>query len=97
MIEFFQIFIIIIIVIWGFLGNFVELALMNNKCDIDSPLYFPSWLYENTKMNWFGCWFCFILIRLLCPVNTMIGIAFCVGYNVCHFIKWLFTVGRKDD
>lgn len=91
------VFLIVMLVWWLIFGNFIEVVIMRCKLDINCPLYFPSWLYEATKMNWFGCWFCFILIRLLCPLNTLIGIILIVIYYICIFFKWLFTVGREDD
>ena len=83
--------------LWFIFGNLIEVAIMQEKCDANYPLYSVRVLYEYTKMNWFGCWFCFIMIRLLIPINTLIVLGcFTIDY-VCRFIKWLFTVGRKDE
>ena len=57
----------------------------------------PWVLYENTKMNWFGCWFCYILIRILSPIVTVIGSILLIICSILTFIEWLFTVGRKDE
>ena len=95
--EFLMLFFMMIILCWLIFGNLIEVSIMGNKYTIDGPLYSPEILYENTNMNWFGCWFCFILVRLLCPLNTLIIIIFSTTYYTCAFIKWLFTVGREDD
>lgn len=87
----------VIALLWLVFGNFIEIVIMRIKCNEDIPLYSARFLYENTKMNWFGCWFCFVLIRLLIPVNTIIGLILTIFCNIWCFIKWLFTVGRKDE
>ena len=89
--------ILVIAVFWLVFGNFIELAIVQNADGIGIPVYSAQFLYENTKMNWFGCWFCFVLIRLLIPVSTMIGLILSIFYYIYRFIKWLFTVGRKDE
>ena len=89
--------IVIIAIFWLVFGNLIEIAIMQATCDENCPVYSARVLYENTKMNWFGCWFCFIVIRLLIPVNTLIVLSFSIIDYVCMFIKWLFTVGRKDE
>lgn len=83
--------------IWFVFGIFIEIVVMQIKYNENIPLYSARFLYENTKMNWFGCWFCFVLIRLLIPVNTIIGLILTIFYNIWRFIKWLFTIGRKDE
>lgn len=88
---------ILIIILWLLLSNFIEIGIMINRADCGCPLYSPTVLYENTKMNWFGCWSCFITIRLLAPVNTIILIIVFIVYCIYTFFKWLFTVGRKED
>ena len=87
----------IIVLLWLTFGNLVEVAIMQNKYNENCPVYSARFLYENTKMNWFGCWFCFISIRLLIPINTLIGLGVSILDYVCRFIKWLFTVGREDE
>ena len=62
-----------------------------------NTLIFPSTIYEISKMNWFGCWFCFILISIFSPILFCIKIIDAIiGYSY-DFIYWLFHVGRKDD
>ena len=57
----------------------------------------PKEFYENTKMNWFGCWFCYIIIRIFSPIVTVIGGIILTLCAIVTFIEWLFTVGRKDE
>lgn len=90
--------IIIAIVIWVILSVFIEFALMDKITGVEQfPCSDPDDFYENTKMNRFGCWFCFILIRILVPLNTLALLIVAIVYYPCIFIKWLFTVGRKDE
>ena len=75
------------------LGSLVELC---SSIELNT-LIFPSTLYEISKMNWFGCWFCFILISIFSPILFCIKIIDAIiGYSY-DFIYWLFHVGRKDD
>ena len=60
-------------------------------------VYSSNLIYEHTKMNWFGCWFCFILIRLVSPLYTIFALLMIPTLYIVDFIKWLFTVGRKDE
>ena len=91
------ILIALIAMLWLTFSNLIEIAIMQDKFNENLPLYSARVLYERTKMNWFGCWFCFIMIRLLIPINTLIGLSVSIIDYVCRFIKWLFTVGRKDE
>lgn len=77
------------------LGSIFE-AILANKYNI-SAIATPNDFYENTKMNWFGCWFCYILIRVISPIITVIGGGIVVILAILTFIEWLFTVGRKDE
>jgi hypothetical protein len=46
--------------------------------------------YERwTKLNWFGIVF---ITSVLCILFFPLSI----GYDICRFIRWAFTVGRKD-
>lgn len=64
----------------------------------DEPaVYHPELIYENTKMNWFGCWFCFILIRLVSPLFTIFALLMMPILYIVDFIRWIFTTGREDD
>lgn len=83
----------VLVGIWIYITPLIELAITPDH----RPVYSPSYLYENTNMNKFGCWFCFILIRLLSPVMTLMGVFIQIMYYICYFVEWLFTVGRKDD
>ena len=56
----------------------------------------PRALYDNTKMNWFGCWFIFILISILSPLGFSFKVLAFVCVKFYEGIVWLFTVGRKD-
>lgn len=62
-----------------------------------NTLIFPSTLYEISKMNWFGCWFCFILISIFSPILLCIKFINAIIDYSYDFIYWLFHVGRKDD
>lgn len=42
-----------------------------------------------TSLNWFGAGFITSVINIL-------AFPFSIGYNICRFIRWIFTVGRKD-
>lgn len=77
------------------LGTIFEAILANNY-NI-SIIATPNDFYENTKMNWFGCWFCYILIRVFSPIVTVIGSVVLAICAILTFIEWLFTVGRKDE
>ena len=89
--------ILLISLLYLIFSSIAEVVILQKKYNIDFPMYSPIVLYENTKMNWFGCWFCFIVIRLLAPINTTIGLITTIIYYICNFVEWLFTVGRKDD
>ena len=62
-----------------------------------NTLIFPSTLYEVSKMNWFGCWFCFILTSIFSPILFCIKFGGTIIGCIYDFIYWLFHVGRKDD
>lgn len=84
---------------WLGLGLLIEVAIAEKYTD-EILIWIPKVLYDDVKMNWFGSWFCFILLIVLNPFGLflkvclyiIIGIAYIAG-----FIKWLFTVGREDD
>ena len=40
----------------------------------------PYILHRYTEMNWFGCWFVAIFVRLLNPVESII----CFLHYICH-------------
>ena len=87
----------IIIIIWVLLGSissFIEFIIMTEVC-CTSVIYSPSVIYENTRLNWFACWFLFILIRLFNFWVTIIGLIVHIVAYMAIFFKWLFTVCRK--
>lgn len=54
-------------------------------------------LYDNTKMNWFGCTITWISITLINPLwRLLIQLPLFIVCNTINFFTWLFTVGRKD-
>ena len=52
---------------------------------IEEVFVSPQLLHEDTKMNWFGCWFVWLL-----------GIIFAPFCSIGGGRVWLCTVGRKD-
>lgn len=85
--------ILVIYTILGIITIFLELIVSIWV----NTLIFPSTLYEISKMNWFGCWFCFILISIFSPILLCIKLIYAIfGYSY-DFIYWIFHVGRKDD
>ena len=88
---------IILLILFCIIGGFLETILLSDYETYFPIVYAPSVLYENTEMNGFGCWFCFILIRLIIPLNTIFLLLAIILYYPWTFIEWLFTVGRKDD
>ena len=46
--------------------------------------------YERwSKLNWFG-------IAFITSVLCILFFPLSIGYDICKFIRWAFTVGRKD-
>lgn len=84
-------------IIWLLIGIPIEIVIICELTGDVCPCFSPSELYKNTKMNWFGCWFIFIVFRLTVPVNTLIILVTIIMYYSEIFFKWLFTVGRKDE
>lgn len=102
MIEFFtqnpQI-LIMVIFLWCGLGIIIENGIAE-KYTQESLIWLPEVLYTDAKMNWFGSWFCFIFLIIIDPFGFLLklGLYLLVGISyVGEFIKWLFTVGRKDE
>ena len=91
--------IIISLCLWmllGLFGSIIEIAVIAETWRTGA-VSSPRVIYENTRLNWFGCWFLFILLRLFNIWATLVGL---VAQSYCFivaFIKWLFTVGREDD
>ena len=44
----------------------------------------PKTIYNNSKFNWFGSWFYFILLGIVSPVLFII-----------KTLNWLFRMGRE--
>lgn len=102
MIEFFiqnPAYLAIAIFVWFGLGLTIEGAIAEKYTD-EILVWFPDVFYDDVKMNWFGSWFCFILLIAVNPLGFFIKLLLyfvvCVFY-LAEFFKWLFTVGRKDD
>ena len=91
--------VIISLCLWillGLIGSFIEISVIAETWRTGA-IYSPGVIYDNTQLNWFGCWFLFILLRLFNIWVTLVGL---IAQSCCFivvFIKWLFTVGRKDD
>lgn len=87
--------IMLLVIIWCITGyiesNYIDYTLT------------PLSLYKNTKLNWFGTIFIYLLISIASPIlflakiiyKTLFSVAFITVFIV-RFIKWLFTVGRRD-
>ena len=86
---------VLVIILWGLIGTVIEAALADSYGV--TTISTPWVLYENTKMNWFGCWVCYILIRIFSPIITVIGSILLIICAILTFIEWLFTAGRKDE
>ena len=90
---------VIIIVLWCTLGAVIEGAISDKLTD-EILIFRPADFYESAKMNWFGSWFCFILLAIVSPFGFFIKLLLyfvVILFYIAEFIKWLFTVGRKDD
>ena len=83
------------VILIGFLAftTLVDLLCITTPHEI----IFPSSIYRCTKMNWFGCWFLYILLAILSPLVFICKWLVIGMYYLTKWIKWLFTVGRKDD
>lgn len=75
-----------IITIWSFLGLCLLCIIPYTKhADELRDVFNPAGIYENTKVNIFGCIILTILFNILCPAMT-----------IYYWFRWLCTVGRKD-
>ena len=86
---------ILSILAWIIIGGVIE-GLISDSLNTDI-LLIPSDFYDNTKMNWFGCWFCFMLISIVNPFGLIVKIFVFVGYYIISFIGWLFTAGKNNS
>ena len=58
--------------------------------------YTPKDLYFETKMNWFGCIFVWLLIVVINPMWWIIfELPIYIGRWIVDLFEWLFTIGRK--
>ena len=78
-------FIIVICLIISIFLHWLAWGILSCFVDDTFFLYTPGTLCSHTKMNWFGCIMVYIILFPLAPAFEFGG-----------FIKWLFTVGRKD-
>lgn len=83
--------IIIVSIIYHIIG-FVTLCYYETKSRVYDGNVFvcylsPVWLYQNYRINYFGCLVLTVLFNIACPLLSII-------YWACKLIKWLFTVGR---
>lgn len=79
---------------WFVLGLVIEIYIMG--CHLDGEFINPWTLYEETYMNWFGCWFCFILISVINPIFFVCKLLYIIILLIIGFIHYIFTVGRDD-
>ena len=77
----------------GFIAFFYEFLYSVKNDDFVTPIY----IYENSEMNWFGCWFFFILLSIFSPFMFIMKILIYCWVHIYNFLDWLFHVGRKDD
>lgn len=79
---------VVIIVIWNVLG-FISLFLIPYSRDSVNlgEIFNPVDIYNNLKVNWFGCIILTILFNILCPIMS-------IKYWTVIFVTWLCTVGR---
>lgn len=70
-------------IIIGFVSSFLYMIMIPNGPVL--KLFYPSWMYENTKINKFGCIITCIVLWILFPI-----------WSIIAFVWWIFHVGRKD-
>lgn len=73
------------------IGTLVDVILFASL----NAILFPSDIYEKTMLNWFGCWFLYILLAMCSPYFFVFKWCVIAIYYVGEGVKWLFTVGRK--
>ena len=87
--------VLITILFWSLAGVVIE-SLVANYLDDCYFVCTPKMIYDNTRINWFGSIFCFLIIRLISIGATAAGLIICIVIYICALIEWLFTVGRDD-
>ena len=75
------------------IGTIVDIIM----CACDMGILIPSDIYENTKLNWFGSWFLYILFIICSPFTFILRLLVISVFFLIVGIKWLFTVGREED
>ena len=73
------------------IGTIVDVILASSQ----NVIIIPSDIYEKTTLNWFGCWFLYILLAICSPYFFTFKWCVIITYYIGQGIKWLFTVGRK--
>lgn len=73
------------------MGTIVDVVLFASL----NAILFPSDIYEKTMLNWFGCWFLYILLAICSPYFFVFKLFVIALRYIYNGIKWLFTVGRK--
>jgi hypothetical protein len=86
---------LILVAVWVLIGTTIEVAIAESWGE--NEIATPKVFYSNTNMNWFGCWFCYIIIRIVSPFITVCLLIFYIIFKICCFIHWLFIAGRKDN
>ena len=77
---------------WSIISLCIECVITDELDDI----IFPSTIYENSQLNWFGCWFLFILLSIFSPVGFALKVIGIMCWAISSFVKFIFTVGRDD-
>ena len=89
----------LILYVWVILVTFVwSLGVVSWQNDEEHWLNAsPYTLYDNTRMNMFGCIITWIGITLINPLwRLLIQLPLFIVCNIIKFFTWLFTVGRKN-
>lgn len=74
---------IIWIVVWLVIATVSELGFGTGGFSYSNVKLFTASYFYNKGMNWFGAYFCTILIGIVSPAMLMFKL-----------MRWLFTVGR---
>ena len=76
-----------ILVVWivmNILAPFIILFCTNDEYDVGFRFVNPLFIYEQVKVNWFGCILITVILHILLPVVA-----------VLYWLYKLCTVGRK--
>lgn len=55
----------------------------------------PNYIYDNTTMNFIGCFISTILLATVLPLYYVVYLIYFLGANIVKFIYFLFHVGRN--